>query len=245
MALHKLKELVEVNLNSRVQYMPESFNIQQQEALELFQKRIFLEEVIDESISFNKSLNWNCDDTNLQLTTTAEELLNVFKLRSEIYRGINYQDEFPDTIEGLNFDLYDKDSAIIYYKNSDELIGTIRVIFDHHGKLPSEGKFSFDSMRKKHNHIAEVSRLAVKHKTGGLNVGFRYLMKGLHTVFNNNDLDITLSGIKEEHFKLYSKLGGVDIVQKMNSYGSLDIPFIIMSWDLSQTSKFFNRTFLK
>ena len=70
-------------------------------------------------------------------------------------------------------------------------------------------------------------------------------MKGLHHVFNNNELDITLSGIKQEHFKFYSKLGGVEIVQKMDSYGSLDIPFIIMSWDLSKTSKFFNKTFLK
>ena len=245
MALNKLRELVEENFNYKANYLPQSFMTQQKEALELFQKRIFLEEVIEETIAFNKNLSWQCEDKQLQLTTTAESLVDVYQLRSEIYRSINYQDEFPDTIEGLNFDGYDKHSAIIYYKNGEELMGTIRVIFDTKNKLPSEEKYSFDTMRKKYNQIAEVSRLTVKHKSGGLNIAFRYLMKGLYLVFNHNDVDITLSGIKQEHFKLYSKLGGVDIVEKMDSYGSLDIPFIIMSWDLSKTSKFFNKVFLK
>lgn len=245
MALTKLKELVEENFNQSVGYLPQSFVTQQKEALALFQKRIYLEEVIEETIAFNKNLKWQCEDKQLRLTTTAEELLKIYQLRSEIYRSINYQNEFPDTIEGLNFDGFDKHSAIIYYQNENEPMGTIRVIFDTQNKLPSEEKYSFDAMRQVHQNIAEVSRLTVKHKTGGLNVAFRYLMKGLYLVFNQNELDITLSGIKEEHFKLYSKLGGVDIVEKMNSYGSLDIPFIIMSWDLSQTSKFFHRTFLK
>ena len=47
MALHKLKELVEQNINSKLDYMPNGFNEKQKEALELFQKRIFLEEIIE------------------------------------------------------------------------------------------------------------------------------------------------------------------------------------------------------
>lgn len=246
MALHRLKELVEQNLNSGLSYMPKSFNEEQQLALELFQKRIYLEEIIEEAIAFNKSLLWNVNkNTNLSLTTTAEELINVFKLRSEIYAQSNYSSEIPDKIEGLNFDIFDTKSAIIYYGSSKELIGTTRVIFDSNINLPSEEKYSFDNMRKEHGNIAEVSRLAIKHKSSGLNLGFKYLMKALYHVFNQNNLNMTLFGIKKEHYKLYSKMGGVNIVDELDSYGSINVPFLIMSWDLSKTSKFFNRSFLK
>ncbi len=236
---------LETLVHEKMQHMPKTFIKEQEKALELFQKRIFLEEVIEDSISFNKKINWDNSIKNIYLTKTAEELLDVFKLRSDIYTDINYQNEFPDTIEGLNFDIFDKNSAIIYYKNNQELIGTNRIIFDSKNKLPSEEKFSFDEIRKRNKKIAEVSRLAVRHKNSGLNLGFKYLMKGLFIVFNNNSLDLTLSGIKKEHFKLYKKLGGVNIVKEMDSYGSLNIPFIIMSWDLSKTSKFFERSFLR
>lgn len=62
--------------------MPEDFNHEMKLALELFQKRVFLEKTIDETISFNKQFIW--ENKNLSLATTAEDLLNVFKLRSNI-----------------------------------------------------------------------------------------------------------------------------------------------------------------
>ena len=234
MALHKLKELVEVNLNSRVQYMPESFNVQQQLALELFTKRIFLEEVIDESISFNKTISWECNDVNLGITTTAEELIKVFKLRSEVYTQINYQKEFPDTIEGLNFDIFDKNSAILYYQANNEVTGTTRLIFDSSNKLPSEEKYSFDEGRKKYNNIGEVSRLIIRQDNKGLNQGFKNLVKGLNIVFDNNKIDMTLSGIKKEHFQFYARLGGASIEAELESYGKVDVPCVIMAWNLSE-----------
>ena len=118
-----LQELVEQNISTKLSYMPESFNIQQQQALELFKQRLFLEKTIDEAISFNKNLNFPNENKNLHLATTAEDLIDVFKLRSDVYGSINYQEEFPDEIEGLNFDKYDSNSAILFYKSEKKYNG--------------------------------------------------------------------------------------------------------------------------
>lgn len=242
--LNQLKEVVQKNINHKIDYMSDDFNKEQKQALELFQKRIFLEEVIEETVSFNKKLSWDNPNPNLNLTTTAEDLIEVFKLRSDVYASINYLDEFKDGIEGLNFDKFDKNSAIIYHKTNNCMTGSIRVIFDSKHNLPTEEKFSFENERKKHTDIAEVSRLVVKHKSSGLDLNFKYLMAGLHNTFINNDIKMTLFGIKKEHYKLYSKLGGVTIIKELDSYGSINVPFLIVSWDLSLVSKLFKRSFL-
>jgi hypothetical protein len=79
MVLNQLQELVENSFNKQLSYMPESFNIEQQNAIKMFKQRIFLEEVIDTALTFNRGLNWDNPNKNLQLTTTAEDLVNVFK----------------------------------------------------------------------------------------------------------------------------------------------------------------------
>jgi len=240
----QFKELIKNNINQTIDYMSDDFNNEQKYALELFQKRIFLEEIIEETTSFNQKVSWDNTNKNLKLTTTAEELIEVFKLRSDIYRDINYQKEFPDAIEGLNFDKFDKTSAIIYHRANDKVLGSLRVIFDSKNKLPTEEKFSFDTLRPNYQKIAEVSRLVIKHQNTGLDLGFKYLMGGLHNIVIDNNINMTFSGIKKEHFKLYSKLGGANIVKELNGYGNLRVPFVIMSWDLTQVSKFFKRKFL-
>jgi hypothetical protein len=213
---------------------------------ELYKQRIFLEEVIDESTTFAKQLNWNNDNKNLFLTKTPEELLEVFILRSDVYTEMNYQNEFPDEIEGLNFDKYDKYSGIIYYKNKNNIIsGTTRVIYDSKEKLPSEDKFSFDEQRKEYKKICELSRLLVKHEKKGLSLEFKYLMQGIHSFFiNNNDINIMMCAIKKEHFKLYSKFGGTCIIKELENYGKLDLSALILSMDPSQSSNFFKKMFL-
>lgn len=243
-SLNTLQELVQLN-QSRIEYLPDNFCKEQKKALDIFKKRIFLESIIEETISFNKNLSWTNEEKSLALTTTAEELIEVFKLRSEVYTQINYQKEFPDSIEGLNFDDYDKNSAIIYYKKNTRISGTARLIFDKKNKLPSEEKFSFDYMREKYKNIGEISRLIIENKDdSGLKLEFKYLMKGIHNVFINNDIDITISGIKEEHYKLYSKFGGINREKELNSYGKLNTPFLIISWNPNKISKFFEKVFL-
>jgi hypothetical protein len=118
------------------------------------------------------------------------------------------------------------------------------MIFDSENKLPSEGKFSFGEIRAKYNRIGEISRNIVKHSTKGLQLEFKYLMAGMHNIFMNNEIGLTLSGIRKEHFKLFSKFGGIEIVKELEAYGKLDTPFLIISWDPSLASKFFKRTFL-
>lgn len=99
-------------------------------------------------------------------------------------------------------------------------------------------------MRLRHSIISEVSRLTVYKETKGLSLEFKYLMQGIHCIFNNNNLNISLFGIKKEHYKLYSRLGGIKVLEELNSYGSFTVPCLIVSWDLSQVSPFFKKAFL-
>ncbi|MGE0051900.1 MAG: hypothetical protein AB7S49_10300 [Arcobacter sp.] len=230
-SLNQLQEIIKADIHQKQTYLPESFLSLQKQALEIFQKRVFLESVLEDTISFNKKLSWEDKYKNLSLVKNAEELIEVFKLRSDVFTQINYQNEFPDTIEGLNFDIYDKNSAVIFYKNNKEVTATIRLIFDSENKLPSENKCSFDDLRKKYNCIGEISRNIVKNRGQGLNLEFKYLMCGIYNIFMNNDIDMSLSGIKQEHLKLFKKLGGVEIYKEMDSYVSLDIPFLIISYN--------------
>jgi len=243
--LEVLQQLVENNISQKLSYMPESFNEQQKGAIELFRKRIFLEKIVEESIAFNKKIIFPNENKNIHLATTAESLVEVFQLRSEVYTTINYQDEFPDTIEGLNFDKYDSNSAILFYRTEKTVTGTIRVVIDSQKKLPSENNFSFEKIRDQYSNISEMSRFIVNKKEKGLGLEFKYLFRGVYHLFMNNQIDIILSGLKREHYKLYSKFGGVHIEEELKSYGSFSIPCLILSWDPSKVSPFFKKVFLK
>ena len=243
-ALTQLREMVEINFSKKLNYMSEDFNTQQNEALNMFKQRLYLEEVIDNTIAFNRSLKWNHESEYLHLTKTAEDLVDVFKLRSDVYSNIGYQNEFPDTIEGMNFDLYDKDSAIIYYKNNNKITGTIKVIFDNGNLLPSDEKFSFDYLRKDYKQIVELSRFIVSNEKKGLNLEFKYLFSGVYELFVQNDIDLIMSSLKEEHYKLYNKFGGTKIEAELNAFGHLNLPAIVISWDPEKISNFFKKVFL-
>ena len=83
--LNQFQELVQKDLHKKLDYMSDDFNNQQKYALELFQKRISLEKTIDETIAFNKKISFlMIQIKNLHLTTTAEELIDVYKLRSDV-----------------------------------------------------------------------------------------------------------------------------------------------------------------
>lgn len=245
LALQELQELLVSNFSKSLDYMPNDFNTQQQQMLQMFKNRIFLEEIVEETISFNKKINWDFSLKNLNIVRNAEELIEVFKLRSDVYTDINYQKEFPDVIDGLNFDIFDKNSAIIFYQNEKNITGTTRLIFDSKNKLPSDKIFSFDTVRKQYNKIGELSRLIVKHEQKGLNLEFKYLMKGVYFLFMLNDIDMTFLGIKKEHYKLYERFGGNKILKELDNYGNLDLDALILSWNPSEVSDFFKRTFLR
>jgi len=213
--------------------------------VKLFNKRYFLEQIIEETIDFNKKLNWKKTSHNLHLVKSAEELIEVFQLRSDIYTNIGYNFEFPDVIEGLNFDTYDKKSAILFYKNNSTITGSIRFIFDSHMRLPTEKKVSLNSIRQSYNNIGELSRLIVKKEENALNLEFKYLMQGVYHILMNNNIDVTLLAIKKSHYKLYEKFGGTSIIKDMDDYGKLGQEMYLISLDPSHASKFFKRTFLR
>jgi N-acyl-L-homoserine lactone synthetase len=244
-AMEQLSQLIDSSLNKNLNYMPDNFNEQQHDALELLKKRIFLEEIVEESVAFNRKLNWIDTNKNLKLVSNAEELIEVFKLRSNVYIKIGYNEECPDNIDGLNFDSYDMNSAILYYQTNKKVSGTLRVIFDSKDKLPTDKKFSFDKLRTQYKTIGELSRFVVEKESKGLSLEFKNLFAGVHNVFTNNDIDIVVTAIKKEHYKLYSKFGGTNIEKELPGYGLVNLPFLVMSWNPSETSEFFKRAFLK
>ncbi len=243
-ALDTLQGLVEQSFSQNLQNMPQEFNEQQQMAFDLFKQRIFFEEVIEESISFNRNLEWKNDNENVKIISTAEELVDVYKLRSIVYEDIGYSKEFPDPIDGLNFDLYDKNSAIIYYKQNKVITGTCRLIFDSSKKLPVENVYSFDKFRENYNLLAELSRLVILKEKEGLGLEYKNMTAAIYNIYKYNDIDLIISGMKKDHYKWYQKFGGFNIEYEVEDYGTLSNPSFVTSWDPSQISKHFKRIFL-
>jgi hypothetical protein len=202
-------------------------------------------QIISRAIAFNKRLIWENGSKNLFLATTTREFIEIFRLRSEIYTELKYDNEFPDMIKGLNFDAYDENSAILYTKVDGIVTGTCRVIFDSDKKLPIDSHFPLDYLRTENKTIAEISRATIKHSSIGLNQEFKWLTKGVYLISIKNSITKTVSALKNEHLKLYSKFGGLSIEKRFEIYGGLPNPSIVTVWDALKISNFFKRAFLE
>lgn len=242
--LNELREVVVNNLSKPLDYMPNSFNEEQLKAIELFKSRVFLEEIVEETVSFNRSINWQEIFPALKLLQNPEELIDIYKLRSDVYGQMGYHTEFPDPIESLNFDIFDKTSAIVYYERNKEITATCRLIFDSQNKLPSEEKFSYDEYRKKYKVIGEISRNMVRNRMG-LNREFKYLMAGMHTIAKHNKLDMFYSVILKDHLSLFKKFGEVEVIKEFESYGTFNQNFVIIQGNPQNESNIFERSILK
>ncbi len=203
-----------------------------------------LQQNIQNTIKFNRKLIWSSSKLFLSIVTTPEELLEIYRLRSDIYTKLHYDNEFPNLIKGLSFDSYDEHSAILYTKINGKITGTCRVIFDSCEKLPIDKNYSLDYLRTQKQRLAEVSRLIIDHNTDGLSQEFKLLTRGVYLIISNNTIDNSVSVIKDDHFNLYNKFGGFAIEEHLHTYGNLENPFIITSWDTSKISNFFKRAFL-
>jgi N-acyl-L-homoserine lactone synthetase len=240
----QLKELLEENFEQQASYTPDTFKEKQNKAYEILKLSLFFEEVMEESIAFNKKVNWEDSEERLKLVENAEEMIEVFKLRSKVYTEVGYQNSFPDPIEGLNFDRFDKNSAIVCSKTNNVISGTLRIIFDTEEKLPTDTIFSHDDIRKTQK-LVGVSRNIVSNDSGALSLDFKYLMKGIYNVYKNNDIDMVVAEIKKEHYRQCSRFGGMEILCETNSHSSLNVPFLIIKWDMNQISPFFKKVILK
>ncbi|DAB31528.1 MAG TPA: hypothetical protein CFH79_08700 [Sulfurospirillum sp. UBA11407] len=244
-SLSKLRGLVQQQFTRQINASANELDMEQKHILEILTKRIFLEEIIDETVSFNRKLHWDKQNSSYELTLSAEDLVEVFKLRSEIYERMNYGSEFPDIIEGLNFDNYDRHSAIIFCKKGKEYTGTSRIIFDSkQNRLPTDKKHSFEYLRQEGKRFGETSRFSIKKDEGKLSLDFKSIMRAYYDIITNNNLDMIVSSIAKNHYKLYSKFGGIKIEKELNSFGELEGDFLVISWNPYLASPFYKRTFL-
>lgn len=245
-SLNQIRDLIQESFYKSSKDKGATLDPEQKRILELFNKRVYLEEIIDKTLDFNKKLNWDSENHAYYLTTTAEQLVEVFKLRSQIYEQMHYEGEFPDIIEGLNFDKYDAHSAIIFCKKEKEYTGTSRIIFDDKkNKLQTDEKFSFDYLRKEKKKIAETSRFTIKKDDGKLSLDFKNIMRAYYDLMVYNDMDLIVSSIAQRHYKLYSKFGGIQIEKELHDFGYLNGEFLVISWNPYQASNFFKRSFLR
>ena len=196
------------------------------------------------TLVFNRTLIWDFSE-NVFLVQTAEELIGIYRLRSKVYKNLGYDKEFPEIIEGMNFDEYDKNAAILYTQKDGHMTGTCRIIFDTGEKLPIDKNYSLDDIRSMGKDITELSRLVIdKPRKSGLGKEFKYLTSGVFRMLKSNNITRIVSVIKEEHFSLYDKFGGFEKKALLASYGELDKSFLITSWDITQVSTFFKKLFL-
>lgn len=227
---------------------PRNISFEVNNILKLHSIEITLEQItklsiiIQNTIEFNKKLYSLGTLDGISLAITVEELIEIFMLRSEVYKEMGYNNEFPESIKGLNFDEYDECSAIVYSKR-ESITGTCRLIFDSTNKLPIDEKCSLDYLRNQNRNLVEASRVIIKN-IEGLKPEFKLLTIDSYKILASYRLD-AVSVMTEEHLKLYRNFGGLSIEKKFQGYGSLDKEFFLTLWDTSKISPFFKRIFLR
>ncbi len=198
---------------------------------------------LEKILAFQKSLKFT-NTKNVYLASNKAELIEIFALRSKVYRQMGYDKEFPSFIKGLDYDNYDKSSAILFTKHNGKITGTCRVIFDSVKTIPLDKNFSFDSFRKESKTLAELSRLIIEKQNRGLGQEPRLLTKGTYIILKANGISTLVSVMKEENFRFYKKFGGFEKIHKFKTYGNINEPFIVTSWEIAKISKYFKRFFL-
>ena len=202
-----------------------------------------LSKIVKNTIEFNQKLYSIGSLNSISLATTVEDLINIYMLRSVVYKEMNYDSEFPEVIEGLNFDEYDECSAIIYSKR-DVITGTCRVIFDSlDKKLPIDEKFSLDYLRDENKNLGEASRVVIKNGKG-LKQEFKLLTIDFYKILASYGMD-AISVMTKEHLNMYKNFGGLSVEKKFQGYGTIDKEFFITLWETSEISDFFKRIFLR
>lgn len=180
---------------------------------------------------------------NLFLATTENEILEIMKLRSKVFTQLDYNEEFPEEIEGLNFDDFDENSLVFAYRRKNQITGTMRVILDINQNLQSDEKVCLDSLRKE-NTLGELSRLAVALEFQKSGVEFKNLFSAAYQIAIKTNINKYILGILEEHKYMYEKFGNVQTLYEGN-YGEINLDCTIISWDVQNPSTYFQKIILK
>lgn len=197
-----------------------------------------LSDLINDSIKFNTKPWPFCN--LVKVIKTPKDFLEVAYLRSLVYKKEGYLKEFPEKIIGLEYQKNDSYSQIFYRKMNGFITSSVKVIFGTYGKLPSETKLNYDKFRKLYKNIFEWSRFVVhpnvKQKLTEMKSNFQAAYY-FYTFYNQSLYILTLS---KKHFKRYQSYGGITIIKELpEGYGDIEVPFTIVSWDMSKVSRFF------
>jgi hypothetical protein len=93
---------------------------------------------------------------NIQIVSTIDEFIQMGKLRSQALSKLHgFNDEFPEEIPGIQYDIYDENSINLIYKVNNDVAGTLRIILNEKNGLQSQ-KY-FPQFGKE---VSEFSRLA-------------------------------------------------------------------------------------
>ena len=207
------------------------------------EEKAHMTDTMYKTLQYSSNIVWE-NQEDVFLVKKPNELLEIYTLRSKIYKNMGYNKEFPDTIQGINFDHFDENSAVLYTKTKGKITGACRIIFDSGYKLPIDNNFSLEYIRRNECRLAELSRLMIVKEKKGMNMEFKYLTAGVYNLMVENKYDKLISVIKDEHFSLYNKFGGFEKEAAMETYGELENPFIITVWNISKISTFFKKVFL-
>lgn len=186
-------------------------------------------------------------DYGLKFAITPEEILEVMKLRSKIYTSLGYNKQFPEEINGLNYDDFDRHSLILISRNKNNIVGSLRIVFDSLIGLPSEKMISINNWKKNLN-FAELSRLVVdpNFRSGDKENGslaFNQLFAGTYWTSHLTDLDRYLMVMKDKHAQRYLEFGGVTNLGS-TKYGNLDQDSQILLWNPSLVGDEFSEKIL-
>jgi hypothetical protein len=203
-----------------------------------------LSKTVKNTIEFNQKLYTVGTLNDVSLATSVEDLIDIYMLRDEVYREIDYRSEFPEIIKGLHFDEYDEHSAMVCSKRDGVITGTCRLVFDSTDrKLPTDEKFSLDYLRNQNRNLGEASRVIIRN-TAGLKQEFKRMTIDSYKILSAYEMD-AISVMTEEHVGMYENFGGFTVEKELQSYGSIDKQFLVTRWNTSKISPFFKRIFLR
>jgi len=209
-----------------------------------------LEEILNKNLELNQKIKTKFRNSQTKVPQSMEEIINIFKLRSEVFKKIGYNSEFKEKFKGLNYDIFDKNSINIYIQNENKkIIGTSRIILDSKKGLQSENKFDknygFMKYRKKSKNkiISEISRTTIRPENRGTPI-FKYLFQAKYDLVEELNIGNYLSCLpKEMYERLYSKFG-VEVIKEIPKYGNIQKESVILSWPTTNFSKFFKKVIL-
>jgi len=222
-------------------------------------KNEFLGGIIDKKIEFSQQINWNSPNENLFLANDESQILGAMKLRYLVYEHEGYltwnqsknsivflSKEIPEpfNIPGLLFDEYEQNSVTLNYLKKNQIVGSIRMSFNVGTGLPFQETYDFSRITEKYNTV-ELTRQVIHPEHRGGKLIWPAFYQGIYRLSQDNDIQVVMATIKESHYKLYKKFGGMNLEANLGNIYGLDENHLMLSWHIEKISRFFRRAILR